>query len=360
MHEVIQDIQSGVADPIHPKMYDAYYTNLNKAIRGVFKPDSTNGKHLDYYYKMNANAAKFAAYKSHTVTNELRRVLDADPKNFQDNAKKVIKKYNRYQAVEYNTTMSRCRTARQWGDFQGTKDVLPNLEWIHTRSYKARELHLSFVGLVLPIDSEFWKTNQPGNLYNCKCDWRRVDKPVSQTPPNVKPSPGLDGNPGIDGDIFSDNHPYIKNCDKKTVKEIDRYCYKNYLKPITDDYREKLPITGLVVKSDNLITGQMTIIKNSIRQITKKNNVFKVQCEALFLKSSCQDWKYIGYAESLGKHHEALYFLYYEAMIGQEKKYVNVIIHRGFNNAEVPYTILNTIDMSTVKMGIPVNLNIKK
>jgi hypothetical protein len=114
--------------------------------------------------------------------------------------------------------VARCRTAKQFEQFQGEKHLYPNLEWLATRSADPRELHLTFVGTILPIDDPFWQENQPGNLYNCKCDWQTTDKEVSVTPAkSVKPSPGLEGNPATTGEIFTEKHPYIAKGKKEIV-----------------------------------------------------------------------------------------------------------------------------------------------
>lgn len=130
----------------------------------------------------------------------------------------IVKKYNRWQAAEYNTIVARCRTARQFLQFDQTKHLYPNIEWLRTRSANPRELHLSYVGIVLPISHSFWQENQPGDLYNCKCDWRVTDKPVTALPGTiVKPAPGLEGNPAVTGQIITEDHPYYERTDNNAV-----------------------------------------------------------------------------------------------------------------------------------------------
>ena len=145
---------------------------MQKGIRGVFKPDSSNYRQLDYLYKFDANAAKFAANKANYVGNVLRKAKEAKPEEFEANAKKILGTFNRFQITEYNTTVARCRTAKQFDNFQsiGKAGTYRNLEWLRTRSASPRELHASFVGIRLPIENPFWQDNHPGNLYNCTCD----------------------------------------------------------------------------------------------------------------------------------------------------------------------------------------------
>jgi len=152
--------------------------------------------------------------------------------------------------------VARCRTAKQFEQFQGEKHLYPNLEWPATRSADPRELHLTFVGTVLPIDDPFWQENQPGNLYNCKCDWQTTDKEVSTTPAkSVKPSIGLEGNPASTGEIFTDKHPYIAKQPK----------LKNSLKEVVyNDSKANFPISVIAHKgeiADNVATARI-LLKN--------------------------------------------------------------------------------------------------
>ena len=173
---------------------------------------------------MQANTIKFSAYKAEYFKNALVKAYEKDPKNYEENAKQILQIGNRHQITEYQTTIARARTARQFGNFQNDKDLYPNLEWLRTRSIAPRELHLSYVGLILPIDDPFWQENQPGNLYNCKCSWRQTNKPATAGPEKiVKPNPGLEGNPYTQREIFSEKHPYFGRADDKTSERIDNF-----------------------------------------------------------------------------------------------------------------------------------------
>jgi hypothetical protein len=129
---------------------------------------------------------------------------------FQKWAKARIAQYNGFQRTEYNTLIARSRTAKQWKRFAEEKFLYPHIEWLQTGSANPRPEHLAFVGLVLPQDDPFWQRNQPGNEYNCKCDWRTTDKPASsETPKDIPPAKGLDGNPAETGELVTARHPYF-------------------------------------------------------------------------------------------------------------------------------------------------------
>lgn len=164
-------------------------------------------------------------------------------------AKAVLNTFNRYQAAEYNTATARARTAKQWTDFNAdpvANELYPNLRWIRTRSANPRELHLRFAGLVLPKNDPFWLQNQPGNLWNCKCDWEETDDPTNTndlTPDELDEyrsdgggihANGLDGNPAETGEVFSDQCTYFKQAGKnvptliiRTERELFRENHKN-------------------------------------------------------------------------------------------------------------------------------------
>ncbi|MBQ5778822.1 MAG: hypothetical protein IIW13_02405, partial [Paludibacteraceae bacterium] len=58
----------------------------------------------------------------------------------------------------------------------------------------------------------FWSQNQPGNLWNCKCDWEETSDPVTDGNPTAPVRhDGLEGNPAQTRQIFSDNCAYVKN-----------------------------------------------------------------------------------------------------------------------------------------------------
>lgn len=224
-NDLISEIKNGVYEAVPERLFHIYNKNLQKGIRGVFKAETADRRQIDYLYKFDANAARFAAYKAHYVGNVLRKALNKNPEAFEKNAKAILKAFNRFQVTEYNTLVARCRTAMQLLQFSKNKDFYPNLEWIMTSSATPREQHLALVGTILPIDHPFWQENQPGNLYNCKCDWRQTNKPATGHPKSVAPAKGLEGNPFGTREIYTDRHPYITKAVDTT--EVERFVEKH-------------------------------------------------------------------------------------------------------------------------------------
>jgi len=357
--EVMADIKAGYDESIHPKLFELYNDNYHKGL-SMFGEPEPGSRYFELHEKFKLNTARLASYKSYKVTKLLK---DLPEKDFDKNALQVLKNFNRYQATEYNAIVSRARSAKQFIDFQGDADLYPNMEWIMTRSANPREAHLALVGTIRPINDSFWNENQPGNLWNCKCDWQPTDKEVTGVPKQVvKPATGLDGNPAFTGELITDEHPYISKIkDTELFRQIDQFAFNNYLSPVINEYKKTIPLPGVSIQSDNIATGKMTILRKSIKEIVRHNDIYKVQAETLFLKTNIKNWDYLGYAEARPHHPEAAYFLYYKTTINKVDKFVNVEIHKSYLS-EVPYAIYNKIDMKKVKKGLPkdIDLWIKK
>jgi len=210
------DIKAGYKGELHPELFKLYNDNFQKAF-SMFDDLKHTDRLFPIAQSFKFNVARFAAFKSWHATKLLKKIkVDKD---FDTKAKALLNKFNRWQAAEYNAVVKRARTAKQWEQFKKEAHLYPNLEWLRTRSADPRELHLGYVGIVLPQDHPFWNENQPGCLYNCKCSWKTTDAPVTQEPEKViPPSKGLGGNPINTRMIFTDEHPYIKKGKSKPVE----------------------------------------------------------------------------------------------------------------------------------------------
>lgn len=227
----IDNIISELDQKVPPSLYKNYSNNLRKAVDAVFSdsPDS------DLANQFRANVSRFAAYKAYAVAEKCRNDAGGDKETIEA----YLRIFNRYQSAEYNTARSRARTGKQWNDFQENNDIFPNIKWILSRSVEKREEHIVFAGRVWAKDDPFWTTNQPGSLWNCKCDWQETDEPVTDGNPSNKRivNQGLEGNPAITGEIFTDNASYIKRARengfdkiKYSIRDTLRSQYKNYYK----------------------------------------------------------------------------------------------------------------------------------
>lgn len=206
--------------PINATLYEQYSRNLRKAVDGAFAEDNSGG----LSDRLRANVSRFAVYKAYHATGEIRKEIG---KNGDiDAGRKELHAFNRYQAAEYNTTVSRCRTAKQFQEFSQPDNVrlFPNIKWLPSRSATPRKQHILFYNRVWAKNDSFWNINQPGNLWNCKCDWEETDEPVTDGNPTTPiRHDGLEKNPAITGEVFTDEASYIKNCSNARKRKIEHW-----------------------------------------------------------------------------------------------------------------------------------------
>ena len=236
--KVIRDVMDGNAGNIHPEVYQAYSDNLRKAVGGVFSSDDYGDKYFDLQAQLQSNVSRFAAYKAYHLTEQLKKKRGewTNDDDFKKVAKAMMNTFNRYQAAEYNTATARARTAKQWTDFNSdpiANELYPNLKWLPSRSANPREEHIPFYGLVLPKTDPFWQHNQPGNLWNCKCDWEETDDPAAPTRPDTICAKGLEGNPAETGQVFTDECTYVKNAGRHGSEIVDKF-----FRPIEEHHEE--------------------------------------------------------------------------------------------------------------------------
>ncbi len=230
----------GNAGNIHPDVYKAYSDNLRKAVGGVFRSDDYGDRYFDLQAQLQSNVTRFAAYKAYHLTEQLKKQREkwTDDDEYKKVAKAVLNTFNRYQAAEYNTATARARTAKQWTDFTSdpiANELYPNLKWLPSRSANPREEHMVFYNRVWAKSDPFWSENQPGNLWNCKCDWEETDDPVTDSnPTDAHHAKGLEGNPAETGEIFGENCTYFQQAGNntgtaviRTVREINREKYSD-------------------------------------------------------------------------------------------------------------------------------------
>jgi hypothetical protein len=293
--KVIADLKNGYRG-IHPDLFKAYADNLRKAVGSTMNSENYGDKYFEIQQRLNANVMLFAAYKACIVTRELDRQRADDngevntDDEYKKRAKAVLNTFNRYQVTEYNTAVARSVTAQQWTDFNDDPEMnrlYPNLKWIPSRSATQREEHRVFYGLVLPKTDPFWQQNQPGNLWNCKCDWEQTDEPADKSSPkkNIQ-AKGLEGNPGITGEIFTKNASYFKaapkeNTDLKQADERYKKTLLNLKKYLAFD-NEKWEHGSFTEKGGYLVLDKERIKKGAInKQENAKFEKEKGMCETL-------------------------------------------------------------------------------
>lgn len=240
--KVIDQVRNS-PDKINNALYDKYRNNLHKAVEQVLGGDDN---YTDLYNRFKLNTSKFTAAKAFQATQMLK---DAD----DNKAKLVLGTMERYQKTEYNTTIARARTGKQWGKFSepARRRLYPNLKWIPSRSATKRDEHIRFYNKVWPKDDPFWTRNTPGALWGCKCDWTDTDEPPTGDADNTVAAKGLQGNPGITGQVFSDDASYYTSNSLKAIKDVE---YKD----AASNLRINVNAHDVEI-SDNIRTGRVLL-----------------------------------------------------------------------------------------------------
>jgi len=213
LNSAVEQIWQGKGSELMRPIFDTYNNDLHRAV-------ASDNEETAKLFKN--NVSRLAAAKANYTIKELERCkadingVIRSKEEYLRTAKIVIGRANRAQAAEYNTTSHRCRVAKQWAQFTKEKRLFPNIEWLRTRSASPRELHLTYVGRIWSMDDPFLRNNTPGCIYNCKCDIKNTDKPVTDNSEliEVPVSPGLEGNPYYTEKIFTDKHPYFSRVEK--------------------------------------------------------------------------------------------------------------------------------------------------
>lgn len=257
----VEEIQNGT-EAVNETLFDVYSENLRRAVNSVYS--SAGGEIINQF---NANVNRFATFKAMHATSEVREADNTDE------GRSVLNKYNRWQAAEYNATVARCRTAKQWDKFMEHADVLPNIRWVPSRSVKVREEHTPFYNRIWAKDDPFWSRHQPGNCYGCKCDWVETLEETTEGNPKGKPSasPGLEGNPAMTGEIFGEKHNYFKKASVEQVASVKTF-YRKYVR----DHWENFSY-GVTTNVGHLSIDEISVTEVSKGSSDNKSYFLKMQ-----------------------------------------------------------------------------------
>lgn len=126
---------------------------------------------------------------------ELRRLGWAGPRTVTDPTGKwspVEVDFTNPRRLEtiFWSNMNSARSAGQWERAQRTKAALPFALYVRTASSDPRKEHLGWVGIILPIDHDWWKTHWPPNGWGCKCNVRMITGRERERLLAAEPKPG--------------------------------------------------------------------------------------------------------------------------------------------------------------------------
>lgn len=96
--------------------------------------------------------------------------------------------------------------AGQWERIERVKANLPFLLYLETTAEEPRPEHLTFVGIILPVDHPFWRTHFPPNGWMCQCSVDQITRDeaesllaqpgYSSVPPDTTPRPWVNPRTG--------------------------------------------------------------------------------------------------------------------------------------------------------------------
>ena len=165
--------------------------------------------------------------------------------------------------------------------------------WLPSRSVNQREQHILFYNRVWAKNDPFWDHNQPGTLWNCKCDWQQTDDPVTQNNPKKNISnQGLEGNPAKTGEIFSDKASYIVKSNKEIVESLNlKLSRESNILWAKENLKEE------VVKREDLGLS-IHFSSRGIKEFENQNHDHYLEKNELirFIPSILNDAKYIGFS----------------------------------------------------------------
>lgn len=244
-NEALREIYGGADDPVNKNLFEITNTALQKGINLEFSEPEFGKKNEAFINEFRQNTAVFAAFKNHRQTQEIVDLLTDENGNlrsfskFKKLALQISKDYNvNWLQTEYNTAVKAARSAVNYRSMLETKDIYPNLEYVRTTASHPRELHLDWVGTVLPIEHPWWDTHMPPSDWNCSCSVKQTDKDVTDVPEPGGEKPTFKNNPGKTAEFVKiDETTYFKETkkdDRKIVIDIADKLFKEYLDSISE------------------------------------------------------------------------------------------------------------------------------
>lgn len=222
---------------------------------------------------------------------------------------------------------------------------MPNIKWLPSRSVNRREEHEQFYNRIWPKDDPFWDHNQPGNLWNCKCDWQQTDEPPTDNNPSSRiQHKGLDGNPAKTGQIFSDEASYIADAPAEANAETKR---------LWRDYSKEKALSSFEKKPFPCKIGNITIMLDfSVKTPTKHfaqdmfgSNLFWVKNNILIDQSILEKAQLIGYKPVDLDHNSNTrtlvfkkkldYYYYYKLTIGGKDLFLHFCHYKDTGNVSL-------------------------
>ena len=322
--------------------------------------------------QLRANVSRFSAYKAAYVRREIDSVA-ADGTMTEEERKAMTKatisQFSRWTDAELTTATARARTAKQFSEFNDPDRLrlFPNLRWIPSRSAAPRAAHVPFYNRVWSKDDNFWKTNQPGTEWNCKCDIEETDDPATdnsdiEQPPVPK---GLEGNPASTGEVFTDNASYIRDM-QDISRDISGFwkCNERDRLKNDQDFRQKVMqqnVKCVLEEKEHNILIEETGVDETLQSSFGSPNFVLKNYSLRHLEQTMKESEYLGWKEvdlhnskKSPKYRFKLdkdVFLYYQGKLPNgEPCYIHVCRNK-YNGNIYLYTITTLLNTDNISIG---------
>ncbi len=330
--------------------YDLFQITGNAMDKAIDKSVKLkyNVKNQAFINEPKTSSKVFSAFKNHHQSKALAAILmDQEGKivsfsKFKKDALKITDKYNKvWLKTEYNTALRRGRIGAKFQKFREDAHLLPNLKWLPSTAAELRSTHISYYGMVLPINDPFWINQFPGNEWNCKCDVEQTMAKAGTSPSYVPTPPkGLEGNPAFTGQLIGSKHPYFKGLSSAESKEVQLLVNKETDKEINKWAKRNIDKNGLEIQSKMIQSDKLILLQSDVNSILKKQNDAFVKTYITVLKDEVENLKYIGF-EKAGVN----IFTYYQTKYGDQKVFIKMKVSDDF---EQPYLIATSIDKGII------------
>ena len=341
--KAIQNIYKnhGGKQPLVEKhLFEISNKTLQQGIDKTFKAAGVEfgRENADFIGQFKSNTAVFNAFKNHLQTKEIAsQLLDPQGKlrsfsQFKKEALKISEGYNKtWLQTEYNTAVRSARMAANWKQFERTKHLYPNLEYMPSSSANPRDAHKSLWHTIRPIDDPFWNIYMPPSDWNCKCSVRAVKTDPTDVPVDIPVvPPAFRNNPGKSAAIVNMGEtPYLINTSSELrtqiIKEADKLMEIESRDKIRKWASETIPEKiGIKIKVKNIPGSVLNMTRQDVHIWTGKKHRYPVEKNKAILdiRNLIENAEYIGWSHDDGRHANVNYWLYYTTKIGDEESYI--------------------------------------
>lgn len=172
------------------------------------------------------NVYMFSAAKQYSMLREMNKALVKNDivtpfKEFKKIASDIFDTFNEnHLRAEYNSAIGQAKSAAKWQNYVKEANILPNLKYQTAGDGRVRPEHQILDNIVRPVGDKFWDKYYPPNGWNCRCIVTQEDgdTKVTKVPKNISVEDvpvEFRFNAGKERIIFSKEHPYFKDVDKK-------------------------------------------------------------------------------------------------------------------------------------------------